>query len=194
MTDERFAKTLADWLKEGADGRGKMRELLKQPGQLERWAELAVRGAIRAKRETTKAKPTFLPDNFPDDAARESAVAYWRKNGRPDLEARLDQQVDRFRAMNQDKPTASWPRKWQTFFWNAIDFTRPVAGTPSLVALPTKVALHVWVWRLGVFERGDPEDADFPKGTWLPDWGQPPGSPGCIVPREAYKNILQVRK
>lgn len=189
MTDEKFSKALADWLKEGVPGLAKMRELLKQPGQLERWAELAVRGAARAKRETTKTKPTFLPDNFPDDVEREKAVAYWRKNGRPDLEPRLDQQAERFRTITQDRPTASWSGKWRTFYMNAIDFTRPVAGTPSLTVLPGKTALHVWQWRLEVFERGDPDDADFPKGTWLPDWGQPPGAPGCIVPREAYGKI-----
>lgn len=183
MTDDQFvteAKRLCDL---GTDGLPALREHLK--GQMPRLIDLAVRGALRAKRAAPKAKPTFVPDDFPDAKAREDALAYWRKERRPDLVAAIEREVDKFRMHFQEGKAASWGGRWRTWYANAPNYNRPPAG--SLFSAPVVFAqttISGWVTRLTIYHGFD---EDCPKGTWLKEqWGAPPGSPDCRVPAEAF--------
>lgn len=186
MTDEQFAQKMSE-LDENHDLAG-MREMLKPAGQLSRLIALAVRGATRAKRSTTKAPETFVHDDFPGPQDREHAIAYWRKHGRQDLEPRVEEQIDKFRSHFADKKAASWSGRWRTWYMNAIDYTRPSPGSVPAAVIFRQAPISEWVIRLAMFYGYDEE---VPKGTWNATWGPRPSEKNNKVPSDANTEFLK---
>jgi hypothetical protein len=163
-----------------------MRDFIKANGGMARVIALAVRGAKRAARAAPKVN-SFLPDSFPDAAAIEAAVTFWRRAKRPDLEAAIERQIDHFRAHFQDVKRPSWPRTWATWYRNALNFT-PVArglGSGNEAVAFEQTTLDGWRLRVRLFSGLEP---DAPAGTWSGKWGPEPGQPGCKVPKNAFPN------
>lgn len=76
-----------------------------------------------------KARRTGLPDGFPDEACRASAMAYWSARGRNDLD--FDTEAQKFRASVRanGRKYVDWPAAWQTWYANAIEFNRPTQSS-----------------------------------------------------------------
>ena len=182
MDDETFAKRLQEL---DAAGDIKARnELIATNGGMKRVIALAVRGAVRAKRDGSKSKATALPADFPDNAAREAAKAYWSKNRRPDLISEIDRQAEKFRFHFENVRRPSWPRTWATWYRNAVDYVQPPRGIGIAGASVSfeQTTVDGWVSRLMIYFG---KDSDCPAGTWSPKWGPQPDAAGCRVPAEA---------
>jgi hypothetical protein len=69
-----------------------------------------------------------LPDDCPTQSDREAALALWRERGREDLCARIDDEVEVFRAHHQSHGNRmeSWSAAWRTWYRKAITFNRKI--------------------------------------------------------------------
>lgn len=136
--------------------------------------EAAVRAVIREEISNARAQKQkgreLLPDNFPDAAALDHAMKFWREKNRPDLIADIAIHADEFRTHHEEAGTKakSWPATWRTWYQKAVRYNRP-QGTLSLVAsAPVKfVSIPEWVSRLEMHAGLDPE---IPRGFWNKDW------------------------
>lgn len=181
MTDQEFIGEIKRIRGMGPLGMAEMREFLKRPGHLDRLFDLAIRGA-RPKREPTRATRCRVPDDFPDQAQKDKAKAFWALRGRPDLAQRVDDQADGFRDYHIGRGTlgADWPRTWGTWMRNALRIEKPPPGWNDRTGKATE-SPEVWEWRLKAYHHGVPDDG-IVKGYWRADWGPLPGSPGCRAP------------
>jgi hypothetical protein len=190
MDDLQFAKHIEKLRAAGKSGMDEMRDLLRQPGQLDRLITLAVRGAVRAKRSQPKTAPAILPAGFPDTDARMKAIAYWRVVGRQDLEMAIETVIVDFKSHFEGIKRPSWSGTWGTWFRNAPRFREvPRAGTPGAPNIIEGTSLQGWVGRLERFYGLDP---DCPKGAWTSKFGPKRGEPGNLIPQAAL-DIVDAR-
>jgi hypothetical protein len=73
-----------------------------------------------------------LPDDFElTPALKQKAQAFWKKRGREDLLPEVQDQFDSFTAHHRARGTMMecWESAWQTWYANAIRFSRPLAGS-----------------------------------------------------------------
>lgn len=75
-----------------------------------------------------------LPAGFPDQPAKDAAVAYWQGKGRGYLSQRLETIADTFRAHHESRGTKamSWPATWKTWYVNQVSFEEK-SGKPAEV-------------------------------------------------------------
>lgn len=185
MDDAQFANRLLElWTAKDTPG---ARAFIAANGGMSRVIALAVRGAVRAKRDAAaKPRGTFLPDTFPDDESRAKAITHWRMNRRPDLEAQIERHIDNFRAHFSEQKRPSWPKTWNTWFRNQVEFTKPPQGATLAQVIPMRPTGTLQEWR----DRGRIYYglvADCAAGSWNDKWGiHKPGEPGCAMPAEAY--------
>lgn len=141
-----------------------------------------------ASGDAAPSKPLKTPrkmigDYQPDAEAKVRACAYWRERGRLDLVSSVDDEIARFVAHHKATGSrmADWDAAWQTWYSNAIQFTKPAAGAASVAFEDTNK--RGWISRLRTFHG----QSGSPKGSWVPKWGPPPGAKGCKVPSEAER-------
>lgn len=182
MMDADFIKNISD-LHSAGDLKAR-NEAIQKHGGMDRLIALALRGVTRANNAQKKTRGTFIPEDFPDAHARELAVAYWRKNRRPDLEASIERIIDNFIAHHADCRAVSWVRTWGTWYRNQVDFIRPARNSELTLATVAfeQTTVTGWASRLAVFYGNDEE---CPEGTWSPKWGPTPTDKGNRVPPEA---------
>ena len=191
MTDDDLLDRLSEINRSGQDGIPAMRELLRAEGGMSRLVGIIEQLRAKASRPKRQKKPrglramSPLPAEFPFAEDRERAVSYWRGRGRGDLPARIEEMVAEFRA-HHGPPRAtkalSWPVTWQTWYVNAVKFTKPPAGSLAPV-LALEETTAVWIQRLEVYH-GFHDGS--PVGTWPERWRARPGNPACEVPKEAW--------
>jgi len=184
MDDTQFANGLLElWTAHDTAG---SRTYIASNGGMSRVIALAVRGAVRAKRDATKtAKGTPLSADFPDRIALDNALEYWRKHKRPDICLKIEEVSDHFRRHHAEHKALSWPRTWATWYCNQINFIRAPASMQTATVIPINGTPQEWANRVRIWD-GTSGDADLPPGTWSDKWGPKPGEPGCRVPDEAY--------
>lgn len=192
MIDHTFISKLLDLDALGKDGLQEMRELLKQEGGISRLIGLAKRGVDRVARAESKKMRTRIPDEFPGEKEKQSAIAYWEAQRRPDLVAAIEEQCEEF-VLHHTKCgslMASWPAAWGTWIHRAPRYTQPPRGGElfSASVLFEQATLEGWVTRLEIFHglKGQPA------GTWLDKWGAKPGADGCRVPPEATESFRRL--
>jgi len=183
MTDEEFLQNITG-LEEMGDIQAR-NTVIKNNGGMKRLIALAAKAVLKEKRIAKKREPAFIPDNFPDPAAKERAVAWWSGQRRPDLVAAVEQQAEEFRHRNLDEQTSSWGGKWKTWYMNAVHFTKP----PRFADVVEFVAPSTWLARLKVYHGL----TDAPARTWNPQWGPEPGSPGSRVPPEVTRQLANLK-
>ena len=187
MTDADLKARLWALKEQGESALPDLRALLKEVG----FARII--GLIpkpRAKRVST-AVSTYLPDDFPNDAAKARATAYWRQNGRDDLSANVEKIAEDFRRHHRPDleghgtKVKSWPQTWATWYRNQVEFTRRQGGrSPDPVVAFQQTNRSGWVGRLTIFHEG----ADgLPPGYWGEKWGPKPGDNGCKVPEDVMR-------
>lgn len=163
------------------------RAYIKTNGGMDRIYALAKRGVTRAKSETRK-KGERIPDGFPDQAAKDRAIAHWDSVGRPDLSGSIDSECLRFRSWvdDQDLKRPRWGATWGNWYRNTPGQIRPAGKLALVEATPANVpaaSLATWLLRLEMFY-GKVEDN--PAGTWSPANGPNPDDPRNAVPVPAW--------
>lgn len=142
---------------------------------------LAPLGEAKVSEEKSSRSPpkTLIGEYQPDEHSRALAVAHWEKCTRPDLPFALDQQVSEFRAHHLARGTrmADWPAAWQTWYCNAVRYTKPPLTPTVRRTAPDPKDDSSWRVRLGTLQHGG----------WATDWGPKPGEAGCRVPAHLLK-------
>lgn len=188
MTDEQFIKRLQA-LNDAGDVEG-MRKVLKECGGIGRVIAVAARGAgvnvVKLEKEQAK---SFIPENFPDAACKDAAIAYWNTKRRPDLVARVEEIAEQFHThhFTRNNRLTRWPMVWKTWYVRAVNIENPPRDMP--IASVTDLFSPdpaVWLRRLSIFHYGDEENG-LEVGHWSNRWGPKPGLPGCQIPPEAIK-------
>lgn len=146
-----------------------------------------------------KATKVALPEGFPHLDAKNAAIMYWQKKGRPDLAATVDDQADQFR----DHHTAhggkmiDWGAAWRTWVRNALEMTRPPrpGQAPAATPVPEIASVDQWRDRLKKFAFGI-EDTGItpghPPGYWHHSFGEArPLEPGCKCPAAVLAQFEQ---
>lgn len=171
MTDDDFITELQTLKAKGPDALPEIKRVIAKEGGFSRVIGL-LRKPKKAKGEQHRTK---LGNYAPNDRARELAVAYWKNAGRSDLD--LTNEIGKFQAHHRKKgdTAADWSAAWQTWYSNAVTFSRPQYGSqPSRQPGdfdPTDD--RGWRDRLMALER---------ESVWPDSWGPRPGEPGCKVP------------
>lgn len=153
----------------------------------------------RVKKKNTSPK-TLIGDYTPDDSARGRALAYWRERGRPDLVAKLDDEVQGFLAYHRAHGSrmADWDAAWQTRYVNAVTYTKPPQTNASV--RPTSSKPSFLTYRTGPDGFEVMGDADWilvlkqfyapDGGVWLRERrGPAPGEPGCRVRQDLIDRV-----
>ncbi len=194
LTDDGFVEKLQQL--HDANKVEDMRAVLKECGGIGRLLALAARGL--GGRPAKKAAPaggkveqkvkTRLPDEFPDQAMKDRAVAYWSRKRRPDLVANIDHEAEKFvnHYLGNGDRAESWPAKWQTWCANALEFNKPPRSDgPAATLAFEQTNEGGWWGRVRGFYEG---------GFWKDTWGvKPPAAshevlpPGCMVPASVMK-------
>lgn len=162
----------------GAPGAG--RTLTKKNRQNRQMNPASGDAAIKEGLEKRK---HLIADYVPGDDAKGRAIKYWSARDRTDLVEAVDDQVDRFLAHHRGNGSrmADWDSVWQTWYCNAVQYTKPPQGFKSKEVAFEDCGHRSWIKRLEVFNG----KTDSPKGTWSQKWGPMPGKPGCKVPPAA---------
>lgn len=203
LTDDEFVGKLRQL--QDAKQVEEMRAVLKDCGGMGRLITLAERGlgplpkkAAPAVGRVEQKIKTRIADDFPDQAMKDRAVAYWGRKRRPDLVANVDHEVEKFvnRYVGNGEKAESWPAKWQTWCANALEFNRPPRSDGGLFQA-ARLAFEQtnetgWLARLRGF---------YETGFWGDTWGvKPPASPadalptGCMCPAGVLKKYAEQRR
>jgi hypothetical protein len=183
VTDEELARQLHALKAQGPTAAPEIVKLVKTEGGWSRIIGLIP--APKKKRPPSTSAQTFLPDDFPDEAAKTTAITYWTKHNRADLCGAIERIVDDFRAHHGDPVTPtrakSWPRTWTTWYRNQVNFIRAPSAkqTQSETVIFEQTTIEGWVKRLEIFY--NPERP----GIWSGRWSFPPDDPRNKVPPEA---------
>lgn len=140
------------------------------PEGVEKAIEAFVDQRIAHARAQKQKGRELLPDNFPDAAALEHAMKFWREKNRPDLIADISIHADEFRTHHEEAGTKakSWPATWRTWYQKAVRYNRPQGALSLVASAPVKfVSIPEWVSRLEMHAGLDPE---IPRGFWNKDW------------------------
>lgn len=185
MTDDEFAK---HFVEDHAKGLDILRTFIKEHDpKMKRVAALVLRGAVRAKSATRKAGER-IPDTFPDQAAKDRAIAHWTAVGRPDLAGMIESECLRFRswADDADRKSPRWGATWGNWYRNTPNQIRAAGKLALVETAPANVAaasVATWLLRLEIFY-GKVEDN--PAGTWSPSNGPNPDDPRNAIPAPAW--------
>lgn len=185
MTDDEFAK---HFVEDHAKGLDVLRSFIKEHDpKMKRVAALVLRGGVRAKSETRK-KGERIPDGFPDQSAKDRAVAHWSTVGRPDLASAVETECLNFRswAKDADRKSPRWAATWGNWFRNVPGRVRAAGKLALVETAPANVpaaSLPTWLLRLEMFY-GKVEDN--PAGTWSPANGPNPDDARNAVPALAW--------
>lgn len=191
MTDDQFVARLVELDAEGPAGIPAMREVLR--GQMSRLIALAARGLkAKAVKEKAEDRKRQIPDEFPDQSAKDAALEYWNGHRRPDLVARAEEIAEAFHTHHHIRNVrfTRWDMAWKTWYVRAVSIERPPQGA-GLFSAPIvfeQASIEGWVSRLEIFGGIDGPQ----KGSWTPKWGPTPLEPGNKVP-EASRSIFAAR-
>lgn len=122
-----------------------------------------------------------IPDGFPDVEARAAAVAFWRKQGRSDLNANTEAAAFRDNKLQNGKTHKDWKAAWRTWIRNAVKYNKPMNGTKVNGTGVESVSPDRWRERLQKFS-ADP-------ANWSNSWGPKPNEPGCHAPAEVLQQF-----
>lgn len=202
MIDAEFISKLKELETQGQNGVYVMRQILIENGGMKRLIALAERGLGAKARATTggfvdTTVKTHIPDEFPGETEKQAAILYWEQHRRPDLVAMVGHEAEMFYNHHYSKGTKSrsWRASWQTWYSNAMKFTKPPRGT-DLFPLAAVVAfeqtnLAGWTRRLHLF---------YDTNVWSTKWGgKPPARlrdpipSDCKCPVEAFSIYLKNR-
>lgn len=194
LTDEGFVEKLQQM--DPVENRKEMWALIKACGGIGRLIALAARGLPpKPKAKAVKAAQavrTRLPADFPDQAMKDRAVVYWGRKRRPDLQAAVEHEVEKFRDHHTSKGTRaeSWPATWSTWASNALEFVKPPrpgdTGHPSATLAFEQCNEAGWYGRVRGFYEG---------GYWKDTWGaKPPAAPHELLPPDCKVPLSVMKK
>lgn len=138
-----------------------------------------------------KPKPkraTQIPAGFPDAAAMEAAMKYWRDHGRPDLNARTEAAAFRDNKLQNAKTHKDWKAAWRTWLRNAIKYNPPPRNgfkDQNVSHGTIDASPEDWTRRANMFRE---------KGMWSSDWGPKPDEAGCAAPPEILQKFNEQRQ
>jgi hypothetical protein len=152
--------------------------------------EIASAKKPKKKADSAPKCKTVIGLYTPDEKSRANAIKYWESRGRPDLVPDIEHHVSDFRAHHRAHGSRmeDWPSAWETWYSNAIRFTKP----PAANAPPPHGAIEQtndagWENRLRVWY--GTAGPDSPPGRWIPKWGPKPGEMGCLAPARLVERL-----